>query len=107
MSFGVLDFTSLSSPVLGSTEAAIAAAGAPSPLLPEPVLIDAGIENLMRALKFEMLQRGERISEPSLKAQGLSNGFVKHFLTLEASPDFAWALQREVSCPQRVAGWEK
>ena len=91
MGFGALVMASLSSPVLGLTEVANAAAEASAPLLPEPVLIDAGMENLMRALKFEMLQRGEEISERSLKAKGFSNGFVRHFLTLEVPPDFAWA----------------
>ena len=90
MGFGALGLTSLSSPALAFTEAANAAAEASTPLLPEPGLIDGGMENLMRALKFEMLQRGEEISECSLKAQGFSNGFVKHFLTIEVPPDFAW-----------------
>jgi len=89
MSFAGLGLASMSSPVLGLTEVANAAAEASAPLLIEPGLIDASMENLMRALKFEMLQRGEEISERSLKAQGFSDGFVKHFLTLEVPPDFA------------------
>ena len=91
--FGALGLASMSSPVMGFTEAAKAAASA-------QVLADAEQdymdrlnreteERLMRMLKREMIRRGEEISESSLKHTGCPDDFVRRFLALEVEPNDA------------------
>ena len=43
-------------------------------------------EQLMRAVKWEMIKQNEAISERTLKQDGFSDGFVKRFLALDVGP---------------------